>query len=73
MVLDESFLFDLKLGFETVKKVLKRLYTVEAGCHGDFDKYCIRHVKEKVQSNKGRKDFLNININKKKSEEWKNE
>lgn len=41
-----SFLFDVKIVFETVKKVLKRSDIVEAGCQGDFDKYRIRQMKE---------------------------
>jgi len=41
-----SFLFDVKVVFETVKKVLKRSDIVEAGCQGDFDKYRIRQMEE---------------------------
>ena len=39
-----SFLFDVKVVFETVKKVLKRSDIVEAGCQGDFDKYRIKQM-----------------------------
>lgn len=41
-----SFLFDLKVVVETVKKVLSRSDIVEAGSQGDFDKYRIKQWKE---------------------------
>lgn len=41
-----SFLFDLKVVFETVKKVIKRSDIVEAGNQGDFDKYRIKQMEE---------------------------
>lgn len=44
-----SFLFDVKVVLETVKKVLKRSDIVEAGCQGDFDKYRIRQREEQEQ------------------------
>lgn len=44
-----SFLFDVKVVLETVKKVIKRSDIVEAGSQGDFDKYRIRQMEEKEQ------------------------
>lgn len=41
-----SFLLDLKIVIETVKKVIKRSNIVDAGCQGDFDKYRIKQREE---------------------------
>ena len=41
-----SFAFDVKVIFETVKKVVKRSNIVEAGSQGDFDKYRIKQREE---------------------------
>lgn len=41
-----SFLFDVKIIIETVKKVIKRSNIVEAGSQGDFDKYRIKQREE---------------------------
>lgn len=41
-----SFLFDVKIIIETVKKVLKRSNIVEAGSQGDFDTYRIKQREE---------------------------
>ena len=41
-----SFLFDIKIIIETVKKVIKRSNIVEAGEQGDFDKYRIKQREE---------------------------
>jgi undecaprenyl phosphate N,N'-diacetylbacillosamine 1-phosphate transferase len=41
-----TFLFDLKIIAETIKKVVKRSDIVEAGSQGDFDKYRIKQRSE---------------------------
>lgn len=41
-----SFLFDVKVVFKTVKKVLKRSDIVESGSQGDFDEYRIEQWRE---------------------------
>ena len=41
-----SFLLDVKIIIETVKKVIKRSNIVEAGSQGDFDKYRIKEREE---------------------------
>lgn len=41
-----TFLFDLKILAETIKKVVKRSDIVEAGSQGDFDKYRIKQRDE---------------------------
>lgn len=41
-----SFLFDMKILVETVRKVIKRSDIVEAGSQGDFDKHRIKQMKE---------------------------
>lgn len=45
-----SFLFDVKIIIETVKKVMKRSNIVEAGSQGDFDKF---RIKEREDMEKG--------------------
>lgn len=42
-----SFLFDVKIILETLKKVVKRADIVEAGSQGDFDEYRIKQMNEK--------------------------
>ena len=44
-----SFAFDVKVIFETVKKVIKRSNIVEAGSQGDFDKYRIKQREEQEE------------------------
>lgn len=46
-----SFTFDVKVIFETVKKVVKRSDIVEAGGQGDFDKYRIKQMEEQAGIN----------------------
>ena len=41
-----SFIFDVKILVETVRKVIKRSDIVEAGSQGDFDKYRIKQMQE---------------------------
>ena len=42
-----SFLFDVKIILETIKKVVKRADIVEAGSQGDFDEYRIKQLTAK--------------------------
>lgn len=44
-----SFLFDVKIILETIKKVVKRADIVEAGSQGDFDEYRIKQMNAKKE------------------------
>lgn len=44
-----SFLLDVKIVIETVKKVIIRSNIVEAGSQGDFDKYRIKQWEEQKE------------------------
>lgn len=54
-----SFLFDVKIIIQTVKKVITRSNIVEAGSQGDFDKYRLKQREasnEKIVDYKRKKD-----------------
>lgn len=44
-----SFIFDVKITIQTVKKVINRSNIVEAGSQGDFDQYRIQQRKEQEE------------------------
>ena len=44
-----SFIFDVKITIQTVKKVINRSNIVEAGSQGDFDQYRIQQKKEQEE------------------------